>query len=64
MEYSNDAFSKNGGHTITARGDPLRRFGQRFAFSVGDIVEVNILFGCPEYNRRFEGVDRSTIIYS
>ena len=63
MEYSNDAFSKNGEHTITAKNNPERLFGQRLGFSVGDIREINILYQCPEMNDRFEGVDSSKVMY-
>lgn len=62
MEYSNNAFSKNGEHTITARDDPDRIFGQRCGFSVGDIREINILYQCPEMNDKFEGDDASTVL--
>ena len=62
MEYSNNAFSKNGLPTITARSDPGRTFGQRCGFSVGDIIEVNLLFNCPEKNEKFEGVPRSRVL--
>ncbi len=56
------AFSKNGLPTITARDNPDRKFGQRCGFSVGDIMEINILFQCPEYNEKWEGVPRSTVL--
>ena len=62
MEYSNDAFSKNGEHTITAIGDPERKFGQRCGFSIGDIREVNKLYKCPEYNKRFSQKDLTEVL--
>ncbi|XP_028400521.1 zinc metalloproteinase nas-13-like isoform X2 [Dendronephthya gigantea] len=52
MQYSNGAFSKNGLDTITSRVDPNKKFGQRCGFSVGDIKEINILYNCPEYNKK------------
>lgn len=60
MQYSNYAFSATGARTITAINDPELKFGQRCGFSVGDVVEVNKLYKCPEYNKRWESVSHGT----
>lgn len=48
MHYSNDAFYKDGHHTITALDNPDKVFGQRHVFRVGDIKQINLLYKCPE----------------
>ena len=63
MHYSNDAFSTDGyHHTITSLEDPDREFGQRKDFSVGDIMQINKLYGCPQYNKRFADVPITTVL--
>uniref|UniRef100_A0A3B5KSE9 Metalloendopeptidase n=1 Tax=Xiphophorus couchianus TaxID=32473 RepID=A0A3B5KSE9_9TELE len=46
MQYSNDAFSKNGKPTIVAKRDPKMKFGDAKKLSVNDIARVNRLYKC------------------
>ena len=49
--YRNDAFTKNGGDTLTALEEPDLEFGQRVKFSVGDVKEINNLYHCTQYTK-------------
>ncbi|KAM4593439.1 high choriolytic enzyme 1-like [Odontesthes bonariensis] len=46
MEYSNDAFSKNGQPTIIAKSNPNLQFGHATKMSSNDILRVNRLYEC------------------
>ncbi|XP_015240277.1 PREDICTED: low choriolytic enzyme-like [Cyprinodon variegatus] len=46
MEYSNDAFSKNGKPTIVAKCNPKMKFGHAKKMSFNDIARVNKLYKC------------------
>ncbi|XP_072236050.1 high choriolytic enzyme 1-like [Leuresthes tenuis] len=46
MEYSNDAFSKNGKPTIIAKCDPNLKFGHATKMSSNDILRINRLYRC------------------
>ena len=62
MHYSNDAFYKDGHHTITALDNPDKVFGQRHVFRVGDIKQINLLYKCPEYIERFANMPLNTAL--
>ncbi|AWP01131.1 putative low choriolytic enzyme-like [Scophthalmus maximus] len=46
MQYSNNAFSKNGQPTIVARKDPNLKFGNAKEMSTNDIARINRLYKC------------------
>ena len=56
MHYRNDAFTNNGKDTIVAKNDPSLKFGQRIKFSVGDVEEINRLYGCSDQNDNYIGL--------
>ena len=56
MEYPDNAFSKNGGKTITftdpkysfsERQNIQKELGQRYGFAASDVIEINNLYNCP-----------------
>ncbi|XP_065192229.1 uncharacterized protein LOC135823299 [Sycon ciliatum] len=49
MHYSSTQFSKDEQNfkTIVAKDDPERKLGQREKMSVGDVLQLNKLYGCP-----------------
>ncbi|AWP01132.1 putative low choriolytic enzyme-like isoform 5 [Scophthalmus maximus] len=46
MQYSNNAFSKNGQPTIVAKSNPNLKFGNARQMSANDIARVNRLYRC------------------
>ena len=56
MHYRNDAFTNNGKDTIVAKNDTSLKFGQRIKFSVGDVEEINRLYGCSDQNDNYIGL--------
>ena len=48
MHYSNKEFSSNGGDTIQAIADPSMPLGNVNSLSALDVMEINLLYKCPE----------------
>ncbi|KAF0042744.1 hypothetical protein F2P81_004081 [Scophthalmus maximus] len=51
MQYSNNAFSKNGQPTIVAKSNPNLKFGNARQMSANDIARVNRLYRCSRQCR-------------
>ncbi|KAF2883722.1 hypothetical protein ILUMI_22450 [Ignelater luminosus] len=50
MHYSNEAFSKNGNWTITAKGNSSMLLGPRNGFTENDIKQINLMYNCTKQN--------------
>ena len=48
MHYSNKAFSKNGRDTIQSIADPSMQLGNANSLSAVDVLQINLLYRCPE----------------
>ena len=48
MHYSNKEFSKNGADTIQALSDPSMPLGNVNSLSAVDVLQINLLYNCPE----------------
>ena len=48
MHYSNKAFSRNGGDTIQSKADPTMKLGNENSLSAVDVLQINLLYRCPE----------------
>ena len=60
MHYTNKEFSRNGGDTIQALADPSMPLGNINSPSAVDVLQINLLYKCPEALR--QGTVRSFII--
>lgn len=52
MHYSNKEFSSNGGDTIQAIADPSMQLGNLNSLSAVDVLQINLLYRCPEALRQ------------
>ncbi|KAF2888692.1 hypothetical protein ILUMI_17481 [Ignelater luminosus] len=48
VHYSNEALSKNGKNTITAKKDPNKALGNNFGFSKYDVEKINLMYNCTK----------------
>ena len=48
MHYSNKEFSSNGRDTIQALSDPNMPLGNVNSLSAVDVMQINLLYKCPE----------------
>lgn len=48
MHYTNKEFSLNGADTIRAISDPSMPLGNVNSLSAGDVLQLNLLYNCPE----------------
>ncbi|XP_068675014.1 hatching enzyme 1.2-like [Montipora foliosa] len=54
MHYSNKAFSKNGRDTIQSIADPSMQLGNANSLSAVDVLQINLLYRCPEALKQVE----------
>lgn len=54
MHYSNKEFSSNGGDTIQAIADPSMQLGNLNTLSAVDVLQINLLYRCPEALRQVD----------
>ena len=52
MHYSNKEFSKNNKDTIQALSDPNMLLGNVNSLSAVDVLQINLLYNCPEALRQ------------
>lgn len=57
MHYSNKAFSRNGGDTIQSKADPTMKLGNENSLSAVDVLQINLLYRCPEALKQVENYE-------